>query len=261
MRTTLIYDAHGYLGNNPVWAQTGLPVPFEGPDWIKMMDSTGFDGALVAPPGVGAPDDYLPDMDRIAAAIKEFPGRIFGMCRLKPSQGQKALDQLRFRVEEQGFHALKMNTLDDNYRLDDRRLLDPIFELAAELGILMYFHTGDSHGETCQPSMVADVAVDFPSANFSIGHCGYPGWTDQLVPALRKAPNARAETAGLFSPAAIQEIIDEVGADRIMIGSNGPNSPIDLPYIMVNKHMNKLTDQEKALVVGGNFRKAIRLDN
>ena len=23
-----IYDAHAYLGNNPIWGQLGLPVPF-----------------------------------------------------------------------------------------------------------------------------------------------------------------------------------------------------------------------------------------
>ena len=58
----MIYDAHCYLGNNPLWAQTGLPVPLEGPAWVEMMDRAGVDGALVAPPGVGASEDFKPDL-------------------------------------------------------------------------------------------------------------------------------------------------------------------------------------------------------
>lgn len=256
----MIHDVHAYLGNNPNWAQMGLPVPLEAEAWIEMMDYSGVHGALVAPPGVGKDDYFRPDMDRIARGIRKYPGRLFGMCRVRPREGNKAVDELRFRVEEQGFSALKLNTLDDDYRLDDRRLLDPIIETAVRLRILLYFHTGDRHGETCQPRMIGDIAVAYPEADFNIGHVGYPGWTDQIIPVLKRAPNTRVETAGMFGPALLQGIIDEVGATRVMIGSNGPNSPIELPHVMVNKYMNKLSPEEKALVVGGNFRRVLRLD-
>ena len=29
-----IYDAHAYLGDNPIWGQMGLPVPLEADGWI-----------------------------------------------------------------------------------------------------------------------------------------------------------------------------------------------------------------------------------
>jgi predicted TIM-barrel fold metal-dependent hydrolase len=54
-------------------------------------------------------------------------------------------------------------------------------------------------------------------------------------------------------------IVDEVGATRVLMGSNGPNTPIDLPHIMINKYMNKLTDEEKALITGGNFERILGL--
>jgi predicted TIM-barrel fold metal-dependent hydrolase len=255
----MIYDAHAYLGNNPGWAQMGLPVPMDGDGWIELMDRSGVTGALCAPPGVGRKDEFKPDMDRIAQAIKKYPGRIFGMCRVLPRQGKKAVDVLRFRVEEQGFSALKMNSLDDDYRFDDRKLLDPIFEAATKLGILLYFHTGDRHGETCQPKMIGDIAVDYPEANFNIGHVGYPGWTDQIIPTLKRAPNTHVETAGVFLPIYLQEVVDAVGASRVLIGSNGPNSPVELPHVMVNKYMNKLSAQDKALIAGGNLKRLIKI--
>lgn len=236
----------------------GLPVPLDADGWVEMMDRSGVTGALVAPPGVGRKESFRPDMDRIAEGIKKYPGRIFGMCRVLPRRGDKALDELRFRVEEQGFSALKMNSLDDDYRFDDRRLLDPVLKTAVDLGILLYFHTGDRHGETCQPKMIGDIAIDFPEAAFNIGHVGYPAWTDQIIPTLKRAPNAHVETAGVFLPIFLQGVVDAVGASRVLIGSNGPNSPIELPHVMVNKYMNKLSDDDKALIVGGNLMRVLK---
>ncbi len=252
-----VYDAHAYLGNNKGWGAFGLPVPFDGPQWVKYLDYCGFDGALVAPPGVGAGEDFKPDMDRIADAVKRYPGRFYGFCRLKPRRGKAALEELK-RRHGQGFKAVKFNTLDDNYALSDRSLLDPILETADRLGgMTMYFHTGDRHGTTCQPAMVADMAADFPDMTFMIGHCGFPGWTDQIVPALLRCPNTVCETAGVFNPYIVQGIIDATSADRVLMGSNGPNSPVEIARLFVQNHLGKLTQEEKAKVAGGNFERWI----
>lgn len=253
----MIYDAHAYLGNNKSWSVFGLPVLFDGDAWVREMDRSGIDGALVAPPGVGAGEDFKPDMDRIADAVKRYPGRFYGFCRLKPRRGKAALEELK-RRHGQGFKAVKFNTLDDNYALSDRSLLDPILETADGLGgITMYFHTGDRHGATCQPAMVGNMAADFPDMTFMIGHCGYPGWTDQIVPALLRCPNAVCETAGVFNPYIVQGIIDATSADRVLMGSNGPNSPVEIARLFVQNHLGKLTQEEKAKVAGGNFERWI----
>ena len=255
----MIYDAHAYLGNNPLWAQSGLPVPFNGPEWVEMMDRTGVDGALVAPPGVGAREDFKPDLERIATAVKEFPGRLFGWARVKPRNGQAAVDALRRMVEDQGFRCLKMNTADDDYRLDDRKLVDPVVETAAQLGIPVFFHTGDTHGAACTPGMVADIAVDFPDTTFIIGHVGYPGFIQDVVPAMKRAPNTVTETAGLLITATNQTVVDEVGADRVLMGSNGPYIPIALPPIMIDKYMGRLSSQEKNAILGGNLLRVLKV--
>jgi predicted TIM-barrel fold metal-dependent hydrolase len=261
----LIYDTHAYLGDNPLWDLYGLPVPLEADAWVEMLDQAGIDGALVAPPGVGAAEDFEPDMDRIALAVDKYPARLLGFCRVKPRQGALAIDVLRRRVTEQGFRALKLNSQDDDYRLDDRRLLDPVLDAAAELGIVVFFHTGDTHYATCTPSMVADIAIDYPDTTFIIGHMGFggvngfPGSTEEVIPAMQRAANTVTETAGVFKPQFIQDVIDVVGAERVLMGSNGPYAPIELPRIMIQKHMNRLSAEEKALVTGGNFERIFDL--
>ena len=114
--------------------------------------------------------------------------------------------------------------------------------------------------------MVADIASDFPETTFIIGHMGFggingfPGDIDQLVPSMERAPNTVTETAGVFKAEFIQDVVDQLGADRVLMGSNGPNSPIELPKVMIGKHMNKLTDDEKSLILGGNFARIFGLD-
>ena len=261
----MIYDGHAYLGDNPAWAEMGLPVPLDGDAWVEMMDRSGIDGALVAPPGVGAPQDFKPDLERIADAVKRYPDRLFGFCRVKPRRGRAALDEMRYWVEEHGFKALKMNTLDDDYTLTDRRLLDPVIETAGDLGIPVFFHTGQESFESCTPNMVANLAVDFPDITFIIGHMGfggingYPGAPEQLVAAMKRAPNTVTESAGVFNCKFIQDTVDAVGADRVLMGSNGPYSPIELPRIMFQKHMNRLSDCEKEAITGGNLLRILKL--
>jgi len=263
----MIYDAHGYLGNNPSFAQTGLPVPLEGPAWVEMMDRAGVGGALVAPPGVGAPEDFKPDLERIARAVKEFPDRLFGWVRVKPRQGGAAVDVLRRYVEEHGFKCLKLNTQDDDYRLDDRKLVDPVVEAADGLGIPVFFHTGDVSTDTCTPNMVADIASDFPTTTFIIGHMafggvnGYPGAIEQLVPAMKRAPNTVTECAGVLKCAYIQDVVDQVGAERVLLGSNGPYVPIELPVVMIRDYMGLLSTEQKDAILGGNLSRVLKLQN
>jgi len=262
----MIYDAHAYMGNNPVWAQLGLPVPLEADAWVEVLDRSSVDGALVAPPGVGAHEDFKPDLERIARGVEKYPDRVFGWCRIKPRHGAAALDELRYWIQERGFKALKMNTLDDDYSLTDRDLLDPVVETAGELGIPVFFHTGQESFESCTPTMAADIAVDFPDVTFIIGHMGFggingfPGSPEELLPAMERAPNTVTESAGVLNCKFIQDVVDAVGAERVLMGSNGPYCPPDLARVMFQKHMNKLSDDEKALITGGNLARLLKLE-
>ncbi len=255
----MIYDAHGYLGHNPQFATYGVPL-FLGPDeWLRIMDDCGMQGALVAPPGVGAPDDFKTDLEIIAQAVKSHPDRFFGYARVKPQRGQAALDELRYWIEERGLHAVKMNPLDGDYRLDDRSLVDPVMEVVSELGIPVLFHTGDTHGESCTPEMVADIAIDFPDTTFIIGHLGYPEQDHLLVSAMQRAPNTVTESASMFRRVVIQETLDAVGAERILMGTNGPYSPIEMGPMMFRDYMDSIDEEQTAAILGGNLMRVLGL--
>ncbi len=255
-----IFDAHGYLGLNPEFASYGLPELLDGDWWIRTMDDCGVNGTLVAPPGVGASENFRSDLERVASAVKEHPGRIFGYARAKPRRGQAAIDDLRYWVEERRLHAVKMNTLDDDYRFDDRKLLDPVLEAIDELGVPILFHTGDTHAETCTPTMVADIACDFPNTTFIIGHMGYPNSDHELADAMLRAPNTVTESASVFRRVVIRRTVETVGADRVLMGSNSPYSPLELAVPMFGEHMPFLSENQRAAILGGNLMRILGMD-
>ena len=260
MKGTLIYDAHGYMGHNPEFEAFGLPL-FLGPDeWIRIMDTSGIQGVLVAPPWTGASDDFKTDMEIIAQAINSHPDWFFGYCRVRPRRGKAALDDLRYWIKDRGLHAVKMNTLDDDYRLDDRALIDPVMEVVSQLGVPVLFHTGDTHGATCTPEMVADIARDFPSTTFIIGHIGYPGMDHQIAAAMKRAPNTVTESASVFRRVVIQATVDAVGAERMLMGSNGPYSPTEMGPMMFRDYMDSLDMKQKGDILGGNFVRILGLE-
>ncbi len=260
----MIYDAHTYLGVDPSWGAWGLPVPLEGKQWVQLMDEAGITGVCVAPPDPGVVDDFRPDNERIAKAIREYPGRFFGYARAKPKRGQAALDDLRCWVEERGFHAVMMSTIDEYYQLIDRNLVDPVVETASQLNVPVFFHTDDSFGATSTPSMVADIAADFPNTTFIIGPAGGAsgggGWNGEILPALKRSSNTVIAIDADFRPNIIQPAVEAVGADRILMGSRAPYSPAALMPIFFRDHLPALTPEQKEAIMGRNLIRILGIE-
>jgi len=261
-----ILDAHAYMGADPQWAQLGMRGGrLDADSFVRVLDGAGIDGALVAPPGIGIADDFKNDLDRIADGMKRHPGRIIGLCRVRPRKGTAALSSLRRSVGDRGFSGLLLHTSDDEYTLKDRSLIDPLIVAAADLKIPVIFDTEDRLWASCLPSMVADIALGFPSVTFVIARMGFggingwPGSPQELVPAMKKAPNTVTETGSVLLSKFIQDTIEAVGVDRVLMGSNAPYMPIELPKIMILKNLNKLNQREKELVAGGNLARLLKL--
>jgi predicted TIM-barrel fold metal-dependent hydrolase len=184
---------------------------------------------------------------------------------VRPKSGKTAVTTLRKAVEEQGFKALMLHTSDDSYTLKDRSVINPLIEEASRLRIPVMFNAMDASWASCTPSMVADVAVDYPDVTFVIGRMGFggvngwPGSPAELLPAMKKAPNTVTETASVFNSKFIQDTIDAVGVDRVLMGSNAPYFPLELSKITVIKNLNKMTGKQKAQVAGGNLARLLKI--
>jgi predicted TIM-barrel fold metal-dependent hydrolase len=224
------------------------------------MDRVGVDRILCAPPNVGWPDAFSSGHDLIARAMKEFPDRIFGYARCIPERGEAAIEDLRRLVGDRGFRAVKINPLDGHYTLADRQWLDPVMDVTQEFGVPVLFHTGDMHGITCSPALVADLAVDFPGVTCIIGHVGVPGFLEEVVPVMKRVPNLVTETAGYFRPSGLQIVVEGVGAGRVLMGSNCPYMPLEFAVKMVAEHTGLLGSEQKDAILGGNLSRILKIE-
>lgn len=174
---------------------------------------------------------------------------------------------------------------------DDSRF-QPFWTEMSNLGIPHFFHTGFMPKQEYLESIqrITNVLKKFPNVNAIIGHLGGnikppsdPDYTDTPSELLNllKLPNVYFEVG--YVPAyenwvvwkenyeypyplhtkLIKRIYDEVGAERLLFGSDMPFTNRTCTYKqlldLVRLHFDFLNEEEKGLVLGGNAVKLFRV--
>ncbi len=256
----MVFDCHSYMGHQPMWPIMGLPATFTGSEWVAYMEEAGIDRMVCAPPFSGNTDFFAADHERIAQSVKDFPGKVFGYVRVNPNRGQQAADDLLYWVRTRGLHAVKFNVSDHpSYRIDDRKLMGTVLDAVQELDIPVMVHTGEAYGITCAPSLVADIASDFPKVTFFMAHMGTPNFWEEVIPYCKRTPNLMCDTTGVFRPNLIQELVNAIGPERVMFGSNAPYMPPQLGVITVRQYCRLLSGRDKDLILGGNIARLLKV--
>ncbi len=140
--------------------------------------------------------------DAVASAMARHPDRIVGAAYLDLA-AQDASHVRGFR--DRGFRALKLINPPLSY--DDKRFY-PVYEAAAELGMLCLFHTGilarfpapadrlhDVNNDRMRPLRLDTIARQIPALNIVGAHFGNP-WHDEAAMAARWNPNLYWDLSG-----------------------------------------------------------------
>lgn len=110
----------------------------------------------------------------------------------------------------------------------------PLYEMASGLGVPVLFHTGPQlppfRSFYCQPIYLDDITLDFPDLTVIAAHVGF-GWWRELVSLIEKKRNLYADLSGWQVYAmrslpnfcrTLREILDLIGPDRLLFGTDGP---------------------------------------
>jgi aminocarboxymuconate-semialdehyde decarboxylase len=203
--------------------------------------------------------------DTIAGVVAADPGRYLGAANL-PLQDSKAAIRLMERAMSQyGFRAAQIATYLGPSRFLDDPALDPFWQAMAEMKVLLIFHPYDEQpaaglreyflhnciGYPLQSTvavarmMFGGVFTRFPDLMVKIPHGG--GLLPALIERFRHAAEFRPEPRSkgyqgdpldvmktlyydtlTFSPAALRYLIDIVGTERLMLGSDYPFEMADM---------------------------------
>ena len=222
---------------------------------LQMMDAAGIDAAVLFVGGV------MPDpREANAHLLKVCKGeaRILPGCLVNPTMGPLATDDLK-RCVDQGARTVKLMAAGHRYRID-AFCVDPIMELAKALGIPATIHSG-SELSGCSPAYIGNLAQRHPDVPIIMDHMGYREWVGLAVEAAVANPNIYLGTTLIAAaePITIKNVVrdGQVGADRVVFGSNGPAG---VAIHGVNGIRNVgFTAEEEALILGETFKRIYKL--
>jgi len=235
--------------------------------------------------------------DYFAENMKRWPGRFIGIVTIdynieKDEEYREAeLKKLRDSIHNMGMRGVLQGYPKDTNIMDDK--FEPLWEEISRLKIPHIFNPGPipTKQEYIRAlKYIENILKKFPDLNGIIGHLGGnvkhhtdPNYTDtprELMKIL-SLPNAYFEVGYVMvhqnwdvwkenyeypfplHNKIIKTIYDEVGAERLLWGSDMPNNYRVCTYRqmldLVRLHFDFLSEEEKSLVLGGNAAKLFRV--
>ncbi len=194
------------------------------PNLLDEMRATRVDRALVLPIAFGLPfGDDLSERWLRAIADAGAGGRLLPGASVHP-RDPEAVARLR-RYAAQGARAVKLHPAAQRFFPDAPEAM-PIYEECARLGLPVVFHGGRAGIEpayTHQFTLMRHyegALRRFPELPFVIGHAGARDVAD-AIPLAQRNPNAWLGIHGQ-GVTTLHELIERVGADRLLFGSDWP---------------------------------------
>jgi len=242
-------DAHTHFGY-------GMPagIPPEGvEDCVKMMDSIGMDAIVISPCYASISYDRTFDEANalLGDAMKEHRKRILGLARINPHFREKSVERAEKALKE-GFWGIKFHPHNEGYPANSKELVFPIVRKVQELGGLVLFHTGGliySH-----PTLVGDVADNFPEVPIMIAHLG-GGFEDDAMLVGKWFDNILIDTSFCHGPHSIEKGVEIAGVEKMVYASDYPQGSIELDTMKVN--LADISKRDKQLILGGNIERIL----
>jgi aminocarboxymuconate-semialdehyde decarboxylase len=234
--------------------------------------------------------------DEVAAMVRQWPQRFAGLATLPVQDVKAAIDELERAVAVLGLKGAELDTSVNGENWDEPRFL-PLFRAAEQLGALLFFHPQPQHNFMMQRTtryglanslgVVLDDAIvvailifggileSCPGLKVCIAHGGGPaclamgrmdrGWQGrpearQHIPQPPSAYQRRLYYDCVTgSEAALRFLLDQVGADRVVLGSDWPFVPWNPSPVAWVRSLETVTQDEKEKILWRNLETLLKL--
>jgi len=233
--------------------------------------------------------------DEIASMTRQWPQRFAGLATLPVQDVKAAIDELERAMTVLGLKGAELDTNVNGENWDDPKFL-PLFKAAEALGAVLFFHPQPQHNfllqRTAKYGLFNSLGVIFddaivvailifgvlhkcPALKACVAHGGGPacyamgrldrGW--QSTPAERRsiAQPPSAYQRRLYydtvvgSEKALRFLIDEVGIDRVVLGSDWPFVPWQPSPVSWVQGLKSLSQEEKDRILWRNLESLLKL--
>lgn len=238
-------------------------------DWCGVQKGLLLQGSLHGPQ-----NEFYVDV------IRRWPDRFVAMAMVDPTEGERAARELRhwadsgclgFKIEMDALHKVR----------PDYQFLGPnemkVWEVVAEKNLPVVLHMTQDERSVKEGEEILELLKRWPELNFVICHIGVPpftGWQQRAL--LAQHPNIYLDIAAAYwyyhedhgetypvpsGMEALRWAVDNVGADKLLWGSDYPQALMLLTYRqmidIVRVEAKFLTEAQKAQILGGNACKLL----
>ncbi|MGH8637786.1 MAG: amidohydrolase family protein [Burkholderiales bacterium] len=233
--------------------------------------------------------------DEIAEMTRQWPARFAGLATLPMQDVTSAIDELERAVTKLGLKGAELDTEVNGEQWDERKFL-PLFKAAESMGAVLFFHPQPQnnflrdriarYGLVNSVGVILDDAIVVailicggvleacPDIRICIAHGGGPACygMGRLDRAWHGRPEARntpkppsAYQKQLYydtvtgSEEALRFLLDRVGADRVVLGSDWPFVPFKPSPGGWVQEMTSLTQEEKDKILWKNLESLLKL--
>ncbi len=234
------------------------------PELRRIMQALAIDRASVYAPfevqdGMGANQWLIQELEN-------YPEMV-GFATINPSD-EDAAAQIAV-CAQRGLRGLKLHPPVFEVGLDDPAI-EPYWQAAEEMRLPIAIHTG-VHGwylRRYMPILLDDVARRHPNLPLIIEHVGGAAMFDQALAVLQDKENCYAgltQASGRYLPYAlwperVKLLLDTVGADRIIYGTDYPWHEDNLGAVRDDIAWIRswgLSSEDKAKILGGNMQRLL----
>ena len=246
---TPVIDFHCHVGS---WGRFGMDDDI-GP-FLRALDEAGIDRACINCIFQG---EARRGNDLVADFVRRAPDRFIPVAFVTPwypdemvPELERCFDQLGCRYIKIYPHYVRVSQEDPMYY--------PIFEFASDRNLTVM-----SHGwHYFDPEDVSirkryeTLLKRFPKVTWVIAHGG-SGSRRSIVEAARELPPIYLETCGGARPGAFDYVVESVGADRVLFGS-------DMPLLDGTQQIAKIVQagisaEDKRKILGLNAKRLLKL--
>jgi aminocarboxymuconate-semialdehyde decarboxylase len=233
--------------------------------------------------------------DEIATTVRERPTRFAGLATLPMQDVKSAIDELERSVTRLGLKGAELDTNVNGEQWDDPKFL-PFFKAAEQMKAVLFYHPQPQnnflmkriprHGLFNSLGVILDDAIvtavlicggvleACPDLRVCIAHGGGPacyamgrldrGW--HRLPEKQRTPKPpSAYQKKLYydtvtgSEEALRFLIDSVGIDRVVLGSDWPFVPWHPSPVTWVQNLKSLTNDEKEKILWRNLESLLNL--
>jgi len=258
---------HQYIDSDPCFAVLYSPKEAKlatADELIDSMDKEGIDISVIVNIGWTTHELCVETNDYILESIARYPKRLIGFGSVQPNSFDAAVAEIE-RCAQGGIRGIGEIRPDMQlFDLNDEIML-PIIETLSKHRLILLTHASEPVGHhypgkgAITPEMLYPFITSFPDLTIVCAHWGGGLPFYALMPEVKQAmKNVFFDTAAspyLYRPEIYQQVIQLVGADKILFGSDYPL----LAQGRLLKEINSLdlAQETKSLILGDNARRLL----